>query len=130
MIATARVQPAEARSIFTGKHEIVKPVDGKRFEIVQLLDMAVADMAPGLMAFPDQRGVMRLRVFLGGVDEGRVPAPAVGAGQADAALEQIHRRLIAHAASRGDIIGLAVFDAGAGVDDDDLERLQSRGRCA
>jgi hypothetical protein len=26
MIATARVQPAEARSIFTGKHEIMKPV--------------------------------------------------------------------------------------------------------
>jgi hypothetical protein len=28
MMATARVQPAEARSIFTGKHETVKPVDG------------------------------------------------------------------------------------------------------
>src|SRR5207248_3551081 len=27
-IATARVQPADARSIFTGKHETVKPVDG------------------------------------------------------------------------------------------------------
>jgi hypothetical protein len=27
-IATARVQPAEARSIFTGKHDTMKPVDG------------------------------------------------------------------------------------------------------
>src|ERR1700752_5017060 len=29
MIATARVQPAEARSIFTGKHDMVNPVDGR-----------------------------------------------------------------------------------------------------
>ena len=28
MIATARVQPAEARSILVGKQETVKPVDG------------------------------------------------------------------------------------------------------
>lgn len=28
-IATARVQPAEPRSIFTGKQETMKPVDGK-----------------------------------------------------------------------------------------------------
>src|ERR1700754_3419668 len=28
MIATARVQPADARSIFTGKHDTEKPVDG------------------------------------------------------------------------------------------------------
>src|SRR5581483_9529813 len=28
MIATARVQPAEARSIFTGKQETMKPVEG------------------------------------------------------------------------------------------------------
>lgn len=26
MMATARVQPADARSIFTGKHEIVNPL--------------------------------------------------------------------------------------------------------
>jgi hypothetical protein len=28
MIATALVQPAEARSILTGKHDTMKPVDG------------------------------------------------------------------------------------------------------
>src|SRR5450631_4536498 len=28
MMATARVQPADARSILTGKHDTVKPVDG------------------------------------------------------------------------------------------------------
>ena len=27
-MATARVQPAEARSIFTGKHDTMNPVDG------------------------------------------------------------------------------------------------------
>ena len=29
VIATARVQPAEARSIFTGKQTTMKPVDGR-----------------------------------------------------------------------------------------------------
>src|SRR6185437_16433581 len=34
------------------------------FEIVQFLDMAVADFAPGAMAFPDQLGVAGLGIFL------------------------------------------------------------------
>ena len=36
----------------------------------------------------------------------------------------MQRRLGAHAAARGDIVGAAVFRAGAGVDDNDVERLQ------
>src|SRR4030095_7736452 len=42
-------------------------------EIMQLLDVAIADMAAGLVAFPDQAGILGLRIFLGGVDERRVP---------------------------------------------------------
>jgi hypothetical protein len=37
-------------------------------------------------------------------------------------MEQIHRRLIAHAAAGGDVILPAVFGPGAGVDHDDLDR--------
>src|SRR5665811_255048 len=47
------------------------------FEIVQLFDMAIADFASGTMAFPDQLGIVSLGVFLLGVDERRVPAPAI-----------------------------------------------------
>src|ERR1039457_1747101 len=38
-------------------------------EIVQLLDMAIADLAPGPVTLPDQLGVMGLGIFLLGVDE-------------------------------------------------------------
>ena len=58
------------------------------------------------------------------MDEGRVPAPAVGAGDADAALEQVKRRLPAHPAAPGDVVGPAVRGAGSGVDHDDVERLE------
>src|SRR5262245_60417942 len=43
----------------------------QRFEIVQLLDVAIADLAAGLVAFPDQAGVAGGKIFLPGVDEGR-----------------------------------------------------------
>src|SRR5262245_52707551 len=71
---------------------------GQRFEIVQLLDVAIADLTAGLVALPDQAGIAGGEIFLPGVDEGRVPAPAVGAGDAHAALEQLERSLAAHAA--------------------------------
>ena len=54
LIATARVQPAEPPRIFTGKQLTVNPVGRQRLEIVQLLDMAIADLAAGLVALPDQ----------------------------------------------------------------------------
>src|SRR6476659_5241660 len=99
-----------------------EPGRGQLLEVVQLFDVAVADVASGLVAFPDQAGIPGFGVFLRGVDEGCIPAPAVNAGQAHPALEQIHRRLIAHAAAGIDVILPAVFGSGAGVDDDDLER--------
>lgn len=48
MMATARVHPADARSIFTGKHEIVNPVEGN-----------CSRLPSGLVAFPDQAGILQ-----------------------------------------------------------------------
>src|SRR5262249_50097216 len=56
-------------------------VRGDGLEIVQLLEMAVADVAPSLVAFPDQAGIAGLGELFLGVDEGRVPAPAVRTGE-------------------------------------------------
>src|SRR3954465_8177897 len=36
---------------------------GQKLQIVQLLDMAIADMAPRLVTFPDQAGLFCLGVF-------------------------------------------------------------------
>jgi len=57
MIATALVHPAEARSILTWEARHHEARRGQEFEIVQLFDMTVADVPPGLVAFPDQAGV-------------------------------------------------------------------------
>src|SRR5882757_3154324 len=106
----------KARHHETGRRQLL--------EIVKFLDVTIADVTAGLVAFPDQAGILRFGIFLRGVDERCVPAPAVDAGQPHAAFEQIHRRLIAHAAAGGDVILAAIFGAGAGVDHDDLERRQ------
>src|SRR5262245_18475698 len=74
----------------TGDREAVAR---QRLEIVQLLEVAVPDLAPGLVALPDQRGVARLCELLLRVHERRVPRPRIGAGDAHAALEQVERRL-------------------------------------
>src|ERR1700676_5306507 len=95
---------------------------GQLLEVVQLFDVAVADVAPGLVTFPDQTGVPGFGVFLRGIDERRVPAPAVDAGQPYPALEQIHCGLVAHRAAGSDVILPTVFGPRAGIDDDDLQR--------
>src|SRR3954452_5093968 len=79
-------------------------------------------MATGFVALPDQAGVFGLGVFSGGVNEWRVPAPAIDSGQPDAALEQVHGRLVPHAAAGIDVILPAVFGPGTGVNDHDLQR--------
>ncbi len=96
----------------------------QRFQIMQLLDVAIADLAAGLVAFPDQAGVACGEVFLLGVHERRIPTPAVGSGHAHAALEQIKRGLAAHAAALGDIIRAAVGRARAGIHEHDVERRE------
>src|SRR6185369_15950144 len=50
----------------------------QRLEIVQLLEVAIADVAAGFVAFPDQAGVAALFIPLGSVHERRVPAPGIG----------------------------------------------------
>ena len=65
---------------------------------------------------------MAFGIALGGVDEGGVPAPAIGAGHTDAALQQIHRGVIAHAAAGADIIRLAIAPTRTGIHQHDFER--------
>src|SRR6478752_2513591 len=55
----------------------------QRFQIVQLLDLAVARLPAGLVAFPDQRGVAGLGEAARGMAERSIPAPAIGADDAD-----------------------------------------------
>src|ERR1051326_8177070 len=47
-------------------------------QIVQLLDMAIADLAAGLVAFPDQARVAGLGAFLRRVHERRMPGHGGG----------------------------------------------------
>src|SRR2546428_2372518 len=105
----------------TGDREAVA---GQRLEVVQLLEVAVADLAPGLVPLPDQRGVAGLLEFRLRMNERRVPGPGAVARHAHAALEQVQRRLPAHARARRHVVGLAVGRARARVDDDDVERTQ------
>jgi hypothetical protein len=56
------------------------------------------------------------------MNEWRIPVPVIDADEPHAALQQIHGRLIAHAAAGIDVILPAVFDPGAGIDHDDPQR--------
>src|SRR6185312_12606037 len=62
----------KARHHKTGRRQLL--------QIVQLLNVAIADVTPGLVAFPDQARIPGLGIFLRGIDKGRVPTPAVDAG--------------------------------------------------
>src|SRR6187455_247769 len=76
-----------------GKATDRKSLVRKLVEIVQLLDMAIADLAAGAVALPNDFRIVSFGIFRLGVYERRVPAPAVGAGDAHAALQEIERRL-------------------------------------
>src|SRR5208282_4115052 len=76
-------------------------------EIGELLHVAIADLAPRLVAFPNEAGVAGLGKPLARERERRIPAPAVDAGDADALLEQIERGFAAHAAALVEEVGLA-----------------------
>src|SRR5262245_20984209 len=96
----------------------------QQLEVVQFLDVTVADFAARLVAFPDQFGVLALGEFLSRVHEGGVPRPSVGARDLDAARGQVERCLATHAAAARYIIGLTVASSCRGVDDDDIEWAQ------
>src|SRR5476651_612199 len=120
-----RARPAGGRSAdLHRKAGDEKSVCRQGFEIVELLHVAVAALASGLVPFPDQRRVTGLLEALRRVNERRVPAPGIGAGHPHAALEEIKRRLAAHAAAFRHIVGAAVGSARTRVDDDDFKRLQ------
>ncbi len=80
--------------------------------------------AAGLVSLPDDRGIMGLRIALSGVNERRVPLTA------SVPVMRTPRSVRNKVASRpmpparSHVIGLAEAAAGAGVDDDDVERLQ------
>jgi hypothetical protein len=63
-MATARVQPALAPRILCGKQLMKKPSGWQHLQVVQLLDVAVANVATGLVALPDQRRVPVALYFL------------------------------------------------------------------
>ena len=86
--------------------------------------MAISDIPPSLMAFPYEPGITRRFIGFTCMDEGCVPAPAIGAGQPHTAFKQVYRRFIAHAAARGDIVVLPIALACRRINHDDFERLQ------
>src|SRR5580704_6616754 len=49
MIATARIQPAETRSIPTGKHDTTNPVDSKNSRLCNFSMWHMTDMAAGFV---------------------------------------------------------------------------------
>ena len=59
-IATARVQPAEARWIFTGKQTTSKPSAGNCSRLCSFSRCVIANLAAGAVAFPDQPGIAGL----------------------------------------------------------------------
>src|SRR4029078_6129677 len=86
----------------------LEAVVGKGVEVRQLLHVAIADLAPRLVALPDDRGVAGLLVAFRRVADRRVPAPRIRAGDADALLQQEQRRLAPHAATGVEEVRLPV----------------------
>src|SRR5262249_61594140 len=81
--------------------------------------MAIRDFATSLVAFPDDRRVVRLQPALAYMRKRRIPAPGVDPGHAHAARGQIKRGLTAHAATGGEIFvgGHTTTGAGSGPKD-------------
>ncbi|MNF78349.1 hypothetical protein D3C84_605290 [compost metagenome] len=76
------------------------------------------------MPFPDDRGVARGGEAFARVLERRVPAPGIGTNHAHAALEQIQRGFATDANPGIQIPWLAKQRPGAGVDQDNVQRLE------
>src|SRR5689334_7558204 len=66
----------------------LEPVRRQLLEIMQLLQMRVANLAAGAMAFPDQSRVTGFRHLAARVRERRIPAPRIGADETHAAFQQ------------------------------------------
>src|SRR5262249_32607018 len=75
-----RAGPAGGAAVhLDGEANDLEAVGRQQFEIVQLLEMRITDLAPGAVALPDQIDVAGFLHALARERERRVPAPAVGA---------------------------------------------------
>src|SRR5262245_59467049 len=86
--------------------------------------MAIGNLPPGLVAFPDDLRVVLLEPAFARVVEWRVPTPGVDTGNAHAARGEIKRRFAAHAATGSEIFVSARTTCGAGVHQHDVEGFQ------
>ena len=120
-----RARPASGRGLdLHGKAGDQEAGGRQAIEVGELFEVAIADVPPGLVPFPDKAGVFRLCISLRGEAEGRVPAPRIGAGNAHAPFKEIECRLAPHAAASREIVFRAICGPGGGVDHHDLKRLQ------
>src|SRR5437762_1830332 len=95
-----RARPSRRRLLdLHWKARDLEAVIGQGVEVGELLHVAIADLAPRLVALPDDAGVAGFLVALSRIAERRVPAPRVGAGDPNALPEQKQRRLAPHAAA-------------------------------
>src|SRR5215213_7398880 len=69
----------------------LEPRRRQYFQVVQLLDVTIANLATRLVTFPDQLGILGFGVLLGRVDERRIPRPGIRAGDAHATRGEVER---------------------------------------
>src|SRR5687767_14888088 len=93
----------EAGHLETGRRQ--------RLQVMQLLDVAVTDLAARAMTFPDHRRITILGVLLGRETERSIPAPRVRTGQPNAHLEKVNRGVVTDAAPTRDVVVLTVVSA-------------------
>src|SRR5215467_8604479 len=84
-------------------------------EIVKFLNVTVADLTARFVAFPDETRVLGGEILVLGMDEGRIPAPSVGAGHPHALAQEMQCRVATHAATLRDIVRATISRACAGV---------------
>jgi len=96
----------------------------QRLQIVQLLQVAIADLPTGPVSLPDQSGIPGLPMPFRRVHEGGIPAPSIRACQFHSGLQQVQRGFATHSAAGIDVIILAIAAASARVDHYNLQRLQ------
>src|SRR5262249_12913481 len=93
-------------------------------EIVQFLDMAIADLASSLMSFPNQACILGCEILVLGVNEGSIPTPSVSAGHPHALAQEMQCCIATHAATLRHVVGASISRAGGSVDQDDLKRRE------
>ena len=101
------------------------PVAGRsrqRLQVVHLLQVAVTDVAPSFVTFPDQVHIAGFLDLLCGVAERRTPLQASVPVRRTPAFQQVHGRFVARAAAAIDVIGLAIALTGTRIDSHNFQR--------